>query len=60
MEPLLEPSTKYVALDLDDDVDVQEERNRVLSGSADNAIIYLCNLRKVLQYFSFHISCKYK
>ncbi|XP_052174030.1 ABC transporter A family member 1 isoform X3 [Diospyros lotus] len=47
MEPLLESSTKYVALDLDDDVDVQEERNRVLSGSADNAIIYLCNLRKV-------------
>ena len=47
-EPLLESSSKNTVLDLDEDVDVREERNRVLSGSTDNAIIYLRNLRKVL------------
>ncbi|GFY96206.1 ATP-binding cassette A1 [Actinidia rufa] len=46
-EPLLESSSKNTVLDLDEDVDVREERNRVLSGSTDNAIIYLRNLRKV-------------
>ncbi|KAG7961902.1 hypothetical protein I3843_09G039100 [Carya illinoinensis] len=47
LEPLLKPSTEAVALDLDEDMDVKSERNRVLSGSIDNAIIYLHNLRKV-------------
>ncbi|GFY98209.1 ATP-binding cassette A1 [Actinidia rufa] len=46
-EPLLESSSKNNILDLDEDVDVREERNRVLSGSTDNAIIYLCYLQKV-------------
>lgn len=46
-EPLLESSQENVGPDLDEDVDVQTERNRVLTGSVDNAIIYLRNLRKV-------------
>lgn len=46
-EPLLSSSTKSDAIDLDEDIDVQTERNRVLSGSIDKAIIYLRNLRKV-------------
>lgn len=51
-EPLLESSSKYVDLELDDDVDVRAERSRVLTGSIDNAIIYLRNLRKVLLHLS--------
>lgn len=47
LEPLLKPSSEAVALDLDEDIDVKTERNRVLSGSIDNAIIYLRNLQKV-------------
>lgn len=47
LEPLLEPSAETVVMDLNEDVDVKTERNRVLSGSIDNAIIYLRNLRKV-------------
>ncbi|KAK0597531.1 hypothetical protein LWI29_026223 [Acer saccharum] len=47
LQPLLKSSSGTVALDLDEDIDVQMERNRVLSGSVDNAIIYLRNLRKV-------------
>lgn len=47
LEPLLEPSAETVAMDLNEDADVKTERNRVLSGSIDNAIIYLRNLRKV-------------
>lgn len=47
LEPLLESSSETVALDLDEDLDVQTERNRVLSGCSNNAIIYLRNLRKV-------------
>ena len=46
-ETLLEPSSETVSMDLDEDVDVKTERNRVLSGSLDNSIIYLRNLRKV-------------
>ncbi|XP_058738226.1 ABC transporter A family member 1 isoform X2 [Vicia villosa] len=46
LEPLLEPAETFVT-DLNEDVDVKTERNRVLSGSIDNAIIYLRNLRKV-------------
>ncbi|KAE9465926.1 hypothetical protein C3L33_02162, partial [Rhododendron williamsianum] len=53
-EPLLESSSKYVDLDLDDDVDVRAERSRVLSGSIDNAIIYLRNLRKVYPGWNYH------
>lgn len=45
-KPLLEPS-KTEILFIDEDIDVRAERERVLSGSADNAIIYLRNLRKV-------------
>ncbi|XP_057718264.1 ABC transporter A family member 1 isoform X1 [Arachis stenosperma] len=47
LEPLLEPSMETVSMDFDEDVDVKTERNRVLSGSLDNSIIYLRNLRKV-------------
>lgn len=47
LEPLLKPSSKTVALDLDEDIDVKIERHRVLSGSIHNAIIYLRNLQKV-------------
>lgn len=48
LEPFLKPSTEAVAFNLDEDIDVKSERNRVLSGSIDNAIIYLHNLRKVI------------
>ncbi|KAL8128675.1 hypothetical protein V2J09_017830 [Rumex salicifolius] len=46
-EPLLEPSSIDMSLDIDEDMDVSTERERVLSGTADNAILYLRNLRKV-------------
>ncbi|CAI9301359.1 unnamed protein product [Lactuca saligna] len=46
-EPLLRSSAESLAIDLEEDIDVQTERNRVLSGSIDKAIIYLRNLRKV-------------
>ncbi|XP_047311317.1 ABC transporter A family member 1 [Impatiens glandulifera] len=46
LEPLLEGSSKSASVNMDEDVDVEAERNRVVSGSADNAIIYLRNLRK--------------
>ncbi|XP_057982078.1 ABC transporter A family member 1 [Malania oleifera] len=45
LEPLLASETP--ALNVDEDIDVQTERNRVLSGSSNNGIIYLHNLRKV-------------
>ncbi|KAF4357258.1 hypothetical protein G4B88_012625, partial [Cannabis sativa] len=44
LEPLLGSSAEKVALDFDEDSDVAMERNRVLSGSVENAIIYLRNL----------------
>ncbi|KAH9621199.1 hypothetical protein KSS87_008655 [Heliosperma pusillum] len=47
VKPLLSLSPDAVSLDLDEDVDVAAERNRVLSGAADRAILYLRNLRKV-------------
>ncbi|KAK7285619.1 hypothetical protein RJT34_20395 [Clitoria ternatea] len=53
LEPLLEPSIETV-MDLEEDVDVKTERNRVLSGSLDNSIIYLCNLRKVYSEEKYH------
>lgn len=46
-EPLLK-SSKVVSIDHGEDIDVQMERKRVLSGSLNNAILYLRNLRKVL------------
>lgn len=46
-EPLLRPSSGDAASEFDEDVDVKAERDRVLSGSTDNAVIYLRNLRKV-------------
>lgn len=46
-EPLLGSSSEEMALDFDEDIDVRTERNRVLSGSTENSIIYLQNLRKV-------------
>ena len=52
VEPLLAPSSGYVIPDFDIDVDVTAERNRVLSGSIDKAIIYLSNLRKVFSLFN--------
>lgn len=51
-EPLLRPSSGDFASELDEDVDVKAERDRVLSGSTDNAVIHLRNLRKV-RVFSF-------
>lgn len=53
LEPLLKSSSGDVALEFDEDIDVLTERNRVLSGSTDSAIIYLRNLRKVFQGFFF-------
>ncbi|KAJ8437051.1 hypothetical protein Cgig2_025898 [Carnegiea gigantea] len=46
-EPLLGSSSDAVSIDLVEDVDVKAERDRVLSGAADRAIIYLRNLCKV-------------
>ncbi|KAF5176169.1 Abc transporter a family member, partial [Thalictrum thalictroides] len=46
-EPLLRTSAGTLSIDVDNDIDVQAERHRVLSGSADKSIIYLRNLRKV-------------
>ncbi|CAH9079387.1 unnamed protein product [Cuscuta epithymum] len=45
-EPLLQSSVD-VTPELNEDIDVKTERVRVLSGLTDNAIICLCNLRKV-------------
>ncbi|KAK1277195.1 ABC transporter A family member 1 [Acorus gramineus] len=47
LDPLLESNGDNGSSIADDDIDVQLERERVLSGSDDNAIIYLQNLRKV-------------
>ncbi|GAB2295549.1 Phospholipid-transporting ATPase abca1 [Dionaea muscipula] len=47
LEPLLESSSDALTLDIDEDMDVKTERNRVLSSATDNAIICLRNLRKV-------------
>lgn len=61
LEPLLESSPETVVMDLDEDVDVKTERNRVLSGSIDNAIIYLHNLRKVFpRIISLNLSFSFK
>ncbi|KAJ8624155.1 hypothetical protein MRB53_032685 [Persea americana] len=46
LDPLLRSSDSY-ASDENEDIDVQAERYRVLSGSAHSSIIYLRNLRKV-------------
>ncbi|XP_073045871.1 ABC transporter A family member 1 isoform X1 [Primulina eburnea] len=46
LQPLLKSSPED-ANDFEEDIDVQTERNKVLSGSAGRAIIYLRNLRKV-------------
>ncbi|KAL5539471.1 hypothetical protein UlMin_042959, partial [Ulmus minor] len=46
LEALLRSSSEDAALDFDEDIDVMTERNRVLSGSCEKAIIYLRNLRK--------------
>lgn len=43
----------------DEDVDVRVERQRILSGSADNAVINLHNLRKVLSYSFLHREERY-
>ncbi|CAN0878408.1 ABC transporter A family member 1 [Linum grandiflorum] len=49
LEPLLQSpqDSGRDFLELDEDIDVKTERERVLSGSVDDAILYLCNLRKV-------------
>lgn len=54
-EPLLESSSGGTALEIDEDIDVQRERNRVLSGSTDSAIIYLRDLHKVYPGGNQHI-----
>ncbi|XP_048142031.1 LOW QUALITY PROTEIN: ABC transporter A family member 1 [Rhodamnia argentea] len=53
-EPLLKSSSKSGSLDYDEDSDVLMERKRVLSGSIDNAIIYLRDLRKVYSGSNHH------
>lgn len=35
---------------IDEDEDVKAERQKILGGYIDNAMLYLCNLRKVLSY----------
>ncbi|ESQ52886.1 hypothetical protein EUTSA_v10016127mg [Eutrema salsugineum] len=45
-EPLLD-SSGAISADMEDDKDVLEERDRVISGLTDNTIFYLQNLRKV-------------
>lgn len=52
LEPLLK-STLGDNSDLEEDIDVQTERNRVLSGGVGSAVIYLRNLRKVLSTSQF-------
>lgn len=54
-EPLLKDSSGAITADMDDDIDVQEERDRVISGLTDNTMFYLQNLRKVLK-LSFYPS----
>ncbi|CAH8265610.1 unnamed protein product [Arabidopsis lyrata] len=46
-EPLLKDSPGAISADMEDDIDVQEERDRVISGLTDNTMFYLQNLRKV-------------
>ncbi|XWS56284.1 hypothetical protein CRYUN_Cryun09bG0072800 [Craigia yunnanensis] len=46
LEPFIKSSSE-TAVHLDEDIDVRTERHRVLSGSIDNTIIFLRNLRKV-------------
>ncbi|KAL4325993.1 hypothetical protein GQ457_11G008730 [Hibiscus cannabinus] len=46
LEPFLKSSSETSVL-LDEDIDVRTERHRVLSGSIDNTILFLRNLRKV-------------
>ncbi|KAL0844738.1 hypothetical protein Bca101_017984 [Brassica carinata] len=53
-EPLLKDSTGAISADVEDDIDVQEERNRVISGLTDNTIFYLQNLRKVYPGSNHH------
>ncbi|CAI9099895.1 OLC1v1036780C1 [Oldenlandia corymbosa var. corymbosa] len=53
-QTLLEPAFGDV-IEFDEDSDVLAERNRVLSGSTDNAIIYLRNLRKVYPSGKHHV-----
>lgn len=48
-EPLLKDSAGAISSDMEDDIDVQEEKDRVISGLTDNTIFYLQNLRKVLK-----------
>ncbi|KFK37012.1 hypothetical protein AALP_AA4G200700 [Arabis alpina] len=52
-EPLLKDSTGAIT-DMEDDIDVQEERDRVISGLTDNTIFYLQNLRKVYPGCKYH------
>lgn len=54
-EPLLKDSSGAISADMEDDIDVQEERDRVISGLTDNTMFYLQNLRKVLK-LSFYPS----
>lgn len=53
-EPLLKDSSGAISADMEDDIDVQEERNRVISGLTDNTIFYLQNLRKVYPGSNHH------
>lgn len=48
LEPLLGSYNDSSVSIIDEDVDVVAERDKVLSGATDNAIIHLRNLHKVL------------
>lgn len=54
LEPLLK-STLGDNPSLEEDIDVRAERDRVLSGGVDSAVIYLRNLRKVLIHSTLNI-----
>lgn len=55
LEPLLK-STMGDNSSLEEDIDVRAERDRVLSGGVDSAVIYLRNLRKVISTYKFENS----
>lgn len=47
LQPLLGSQDETSVTIDDEDEDVRAERNKILAGSANNAIIYLHNMRKV-------------
>lgn len=56
LEPLMGSSLESHKCVVDEDLDVQAERHRVLSGAAKNSIICLSNLCKVFSSIYYIIS----